>query len=111
MTERSLRLGNFFKRKAPDKMVICQMRDRPTISISAAILDLPGHSNQGCEVYACMCPENGVHFGFPDRDWRTLAFLLVTWRHFRSAFINSSLGNSAYKAAAGTPCSVGALML
>ncbi|KAI2670561.1 hypothetical protein LCP963914a_9819 [Penicillium roqueforti] len=76
-TSNNIAIGQALKRNSPDVPVILQLRDRPTLEVSLAILDLPGYSNQGCDSYGVLLEDNSTNFGASSNDWQHFCWLRI----------------------------------
>nr|BDQ13830.1 hypothetical protein [Diaporthe alternavirus 1] len=76
-TKRNLDIAWRLKKDNINATVICQLRSAPLAKGDMVILDLPGHSNQGCEAYALLIDKGSMNFGRARPDWQRYGWAFV----------------------------------
>ncbi|KAH8430963.1 uncharacterized protein LDX57_008625 [Aspergillus melleus] len=77
--DRNLRgAASFYKRMQPNAVAIQQARGMIHRFAELAVLELPDHSNQACEVYCVFCFDGCVNFRRGMRDWQRYAWMKVS---------------------------------
>jgi hypothetical protein len=77
-TDRNVRVGLKLLEENPGAVVVVQLRAAPKRKTMLGILDLPGHSNQGCEVYAVLLEKHAnYNFNSCPFDWTAFCWAIV----------------------------------